>query len=179
MQDVRRTPSLIKLQTFVTDAICIVNDCPLTTVSSHSNDLAPISSSPFLSQRLAPNTLLSDFMIRVTCGQDYQFNVHMAHQFWIYWIKKYLPTLQGRAKWRIARQNLSTGQSVLLGDANDIAKCGNYRLRRINQIHTQIRKGKEIVRRATVAVLKHSGSGELEYVLRDSSKIAPLLECVV
>ena len=67
---------------------------------------------------------------------------------------------------------------MLVGDANDIAKRGHYRLGRIHKVHPQIRKGREIVRRATVAVLKHSGSGELEYVLRDLSKIAPF-ECFV
>ena len=37
-------------------------------------------------------------------------------------MKGYLPTLQGRAKWRIARQNISPGQLVLAGNASDIAK---------------------------------------------------------
>ena len=174
LQDVRRRPSLIELQTFVSDAVRIVNDRPLTTVSSHPNDLAPISPSSFLGQRLAPNTPLSAFHDQGDLRRDYQFNVHLAHKFWISWMKGYLPTLQGRAKWRIARQNISPGQLVLVGDANDIAKRGHYRLGRIHEVHPQIRKGREIVRRATVAVLKHSGSGELEYVLRDLSKIAPL-----
>ena len=62
LQDVRRRPSLIELQTFVSDAVHIVNDRPLTTVSSHPNDLAPIiSPSSFLGKRLAPNTPLSAF----------------------------------------------------------------------------------------------------------------------
>ena len=174
LQDVRRRPSLIELQTFVSDAVRIVNDRPLTTVSSHPNDLAPISPSSFLGQLLAPNTPLSAFHDQGDLRRDYQFNVHLAHKFWISWMKGYLPTLQGRAKWRIARQNISPGQLVLVGDANDIARRGHYRLGRIHEVHPQIRKGREIVRRATVAVLKHSGSGELEYVLRDLSKIAPL-----
>ena len=41
-------------------------------------------------------------------------------------------------------------------------------------VHPQQRKGKDIVRRATIAVLKDSGTGEIEYILRDLSKIAPV-----
>ena len=59
----------------------------------------------------------------------------------------------------------SPGQMVLVGDANDIAKRGHYRLGRVHEVHPQIRKGRKIFRTATVAVLKHSDSGELEYVL--------------
>ena len=39
MGEARRTPSLIELQTFVSDAIRIVNDRPLTTISSTPGDL--------------------------------------------------------------------------------------------------------------------------------------------
>ena len=72
------------------------------------------------------------------------------------------------------QENLAPGQLVLVGDASDFSKCGAYRLGRIHAVHPQIRKGKEVVHRATVAVLKHSGSGEVEYILRDLSKIAPV-----
>ena len=54
LQDVRRRPSLIELQTFVSNAVRIINDRPLTTVSSHLNDLAPISPPSFLGQLLDP-----------------------------------------------------------------------------------------------------------------------------
>ena len=63
---------------------------------------------------------------------------------------------------------------MLVANAKDICKRGTYRLGRIHSVHPQIRKGKEVVRRATVAVLKNSGSGEVELVLRDLSKLAPI-----
>ena len=44
----RRKPSLIELQTFTSDAVRIVNDRPLTTLSRASNDLSPFSPSCFL-----------------------------------------------------------------------------------------------------------------------------------
>ena len=72
------------------------------------------------------------------------------------------------------RENLTPGQLVLVGDAEDIRKRGVYRLGRIHAVHPQIRQGREVVRRATVAVSKNSADGTLEYILRDVSKIAPL-----
>ena len=174
LQDVRWRPSLIELQTFVSDAVRIVNDRSLTTVSNHPNDLVSSTPSSFLGQRLVPSTPLSAFHDQGDLWRDYQFNVHVVHKFWILWMNGYLPTSQGRAKWRIARQNLYPGQLVLVGDANDIAKRGHYRLTKIHQVHPLIRKGREIVRRDIIAVLKHSGSEELELCSQDLSKIAPL-----
>ena len=88
----------------------------------------------------------------------------------------YLPTLQGRNKWRVTRNNISTGQLVLFGDAEDISKRGAYRLGRVHRVHPQWCNGKESVHKATVAVLKDCGDGtnKIEYILRDISKIAPV-----
>ena len=76
------------------------------------------------------------------------------------------------------RKSLS-GQLVLVGDAEDIAKRGLYRLGRIHCLHPQIRKGKEIVRRATVAVLaNHSGSeaGKIQYAVKPRLSNASVLD---
>ena len=152
--DARRKPSLIELQTFVSDTFRIVNDRPLTSVSSAPNDLTPISPSSFLGQQLAPHTPISAFHDRGDLRRDYVYNVTLAQKFWQSWIEGYLPNLQGRNKWREIRQNLTPGQLVLVADAEDICERGTYRLGRIHSVHPQIRNGKEIVRRATVAVLK-------------------------
>ena len=72
----------------------------------------------------------------------------------------------------VTKNNLVPGQLVLVGGFDDIARRGSYRLGRIHEVHPQSRKGVNIVRRATVAVLNKSGT--VDYVLRDISKIAPL-----
>ena len=78
-------------------------------------------------------------------------------------MKSYLPTLQGRTKWRTLRNNLTVGQLVLVGDAEDLSKRGAYRLGRVHCLHPQVRKGHDIVRRATVAVLaRNSDSGKTD-----------------
>ena len=92
-------------------------------------------------------------------------------------MKSYLPTLQGRGKWRTLRDNLAVGQLVLVGDAEDLSKRGAYRLGRIHCVHPQVRKERDIVRWVTVAVLAKSpdsGKTEIKYILRDLSKIAPI-----
>ena len=174
LEGVRRKPSLIELQTFVSDAVRIVNDRPLTAVSSAPNDLSPLTPACFLGQQLTPNTPVGAFHNTGDLRRDYQYNATLAHKFWLCWIKGYLPTLQGRNKWRVTQENLFVGQLVLVGDADDISKRGAYRLGRVHRVHPQMYKGREIVRRATIAVLKNSGSGDIEYVLRDISKIAPI-----
>ena len=173
----RRIPTLIELQTFVSDAVRIVNDRPLTTPSDQPNDLLPITPSCFLGQKLAPYTPLGTFHDKGDLRRDYAYNSTLAHQFWLSWAKSYLINLQGRGKWRTIRDNLYPGQLVLIGDSLDFAKRGAYRIGRIHCLHPQIRNGREIVRRATVAVLAKNStnnSGQIEYVLRDLSKIAPV-----
>ena len=69
------------------------------------------------------------------------------------------------------------------GTISSCGRCGRrnlqgaYRLGRIHSLHPHIRRGKEIIRRATVAVLAKNTVGDpgrIEYVLRDLSKIAPV-----
>ena len=73
--------------------------------------------------------------------------------------------------------NHEVGQLVLVGDADDLTKRGAYRLGRILCIHPETRKGREIVRRATAAVLAKNpdtGSYEIKYILTELSKITPV-----
>ena len=164
----------IELHTFVSGAVRIVNDRPLTSVSSHPNDLLPISPSSFIGQQLAQNTPISAFHDRGDLRRDYLYNVTHANKFWKSWFKGYLPTLQGRGKWRVVCQNLAEDQLVLVGNAEDTNKRGAYRLIRVHCAHPQLRRGKEIVRGATITVLKNSGSKKIENVLSVVFKIVSL-----
>ena len=55
----------------MSDAVCIVNDRPLISVSSHPNDLLPVSPSSFLGQQLAPYTPICRFHDRGDLRRDY------------------------------------------------------------------------------------------------------------
>ena len=90
LEGVRRKPSLIELQTFVSDAVRIVNDRPLTTVSSVPNDLSPLTPACFLGQQLAPNTPVGAFHDTGDLRRDYHYNATLAHKFWLCWVKGYL-----------------------------------------------------------------------------------------
>jgi len=153
----------------------IVNDRPLTTVSSHPNDLNPISPSSFLGQQLAPNTPVSAFNERGDLRRDYVYNTTLALiSFGKPGSKVTSRPYKDEKSGVFTRQNLIPGQLVQTADPGDITKRGAYRLGRVHCVHPQLRKGKEIVRRATIEVLKSNGSGEIEYLLRDLSKIAPV-----
>ena len=98
LQSTRRMPTLIELQTFFSDAVRIVNDRPLTTLSDHPNDLLPISPSSFLGQELAPNTPVGQYHDKADLRKDFLYNSNLAHRFWLGWMKSYLPELTGTSK---------------------------------------------------------------------------------
>ena len=91
--EARRKPSSIELQTFVSDAVRFVNERPLTSVSSHPDDLLLISPSPFLGQQLPPYTPISAFHNRGDLSRDYLYNVTLANKLCNSWFEGYLPTL--------------------------------------------------------------------------------------
>ena len=138
----------------------------------------------FWSHTFLQTDLYVGVMIKEICEGIFLYNATLAHRFWLSWMQSYLPPLQGRNKWRTLKDNLVQRQLVFVGDAEDIAHKGAYRLGRmvdtdfggIHCLHQQTRKGKEIVRRATVAVIAKkntsSDSSKIEYVLRNISKIA-------
>ena len=164
--EARRLPSRIELQTFVSDAIRIVNDRLWTLISDTPNDLTPLTPSCFLGQQLSPNTPVSTFHDKGDLRRDFEYCATLAQRFWLQWIKGYLPCLQGRNKWRTLRDNLVVRQLILVGHAEDFSKRGGLPV----GLHPQLRAGKEIVRRATFAVLKkNAAAGEIEYILRNIS----------
>ena len=152
LDSTRCKPSLIELQTFTLDAVRTVNDCPLTAVSDEPNDLAPICPSSFLGQQLSPYSPIGTFHDHGDLHRDYLYNANLAHTFWLSWVKGYLPTLQAHVKWRVTKNNLVPGQLVLVGDSDNFVHRGSYHLGRIHEVHPQLRKGVNIVHRATVAV---------------------------
>ena len=56
--------------------------------------------------------------------KDYLYGANLSHRFWLGWMQEYLPTLQGRNKWRVTRENLKPGQLILVGDAEDLSNRG-------------------------------------------------------
>ena len=136
IKNTRRTPTIIELQTFVIEAVRIVNDRPLTTVSDQPNHLSPKTPSSFLGQNLSPNTPICGFHDKEDLRKDFLYDATLAHRFWLWWMKSYATSLQGRNKWRTVRPNLVPGQLVLVGDTEDLAHKGAYRLGRVHSLHS-------------------------------------------
>ena len=134
-----------------------------------------------MGQNLSPNNPICGFHNKGNLRKDflYNANLNLANRFWLLWIKSYVTSLQGRNKWRTVRPSLVSGPvGAIVGNAEDLAHKGTYRLGRVHSLHPQIRKGKEIVRRASVAVLAKKSTAadpdKIEYILRDLPKIAPI-----
>lgn len=106
-----------QLLTFMTETEKILNDRPITQVSSDPND----------PQVLTPNMLL--LMKSNACVPQGTFSnneryakrwwkqvQYFANVFWRRWVKEYIPNLQSRQKWRNPQRNLNVGDIVLVVD---------------------------------------------------------------
>ena len=87
----RRKLSLIEIQIFTSDAVLVVNDHPLTSLSNKPNHLAVITLSSFLGQGLAPNTPISVFHDWGDLRCDFLYNTTLTHKFWLSWMQGCLP----------------------------------------------------------------------------------------
>lgn len=107
------------LCTLMAEVVCIINSRPITTVSDD----------PLLPTILSPNMLLthkenSDITPRKDLDvkdmyRSQRRQVHvLADQFWKWWKGQYLQNLQTRQKWQKERENVETGDVILLVDDN-------------------------------------------------------------
>ena len=174
------TPSLIELITFCSNSVRVVNERPITTLSDDPRDTTVVTPASLLTPGFDSYSPVGKAHNRDELRRDYRFNLALADRFWHDWIGFYLPTLQGRNKWREAATNLQIGQLVLVGDSEDITKRGKYRLGRVAEVFPQLHHGKPIVRRAKIAVTVYDSATDqytINHILRDISKIAPVGPC--
>ena len=170
-------PKFVELLTYVGSAVRIVNERPLIPLSDDPRDFTVITPASLLTPYLDQHVVVGQPHDRDMLRRDYRFNLSLSQQFWKKWIAFYLPWLQGRKKWWRVSENLKPGQLVVMGSLEDISRRGRYQLGRIEEVIPQIRNGKPIVRRAKIAVAKvdeNTGDVEVQYVLRDVSRIAPV-----
>ena len=168
----QRKPTLIELQTYVSNATRIVNDRPLTSLSDDPLDYNAISPASILTPSLDPALPIGHPHSTDHLRRDFWYNMALAQRFWERWIKFYLPQLQHRKKWLKIVDNIKVGQLVLVAGPGDFNTRG-----RISRVLSQIRKGKAIVRRAIVKVSTindTAGKPQVSEIERDLSKLAPL-----
>ena len=173
----QRKPTLIELQTYVSNATRIVNDRPLTSLSDDPLDYNAISPASILTPSLDPVLPIGHPHSTDHLRRDFRYNMALAQRFWERWIKFYLPQLQRRKKWLKIVDNIKVGQLVLVAGPGDFNTRGKYRLGRISRVLPQIRKGKAIVRLAIVKVSTindTTSEPQVTEIERDLSKLAPL-----
>ena len=142
----------------------IINNRPITAVSSDSSDMLPLS----------PNTLLTmkEFTGIIDVKTDgcnvksrwKQIN-HLADVFWKRWTKEYLNRLQRRRRWTKRQRNLAVGDLVLVRDLN--LSRNQWPLALVKEVNLS---GDGLVRSATL----RSGGKDIS---RPISQLVMLLEC--
>ncbi|XP_052470971.1 uncharacterized protein LOC128027405 [Carassius gibelio] len=118
------------LQTLFCEVEAILNNRPLSTVSSDPYDLEPLTPNHILLLKtqpiMPPGIFLNSDLYARRRWKQVQY---MADLFWHRWTKEYLLLLQERQKWTVVKKNLNVGDLVLVVDPT--APRGSWPLGRV------------------------------------------------
>jgi len=106
------------LLTLAAETEKIINDRPITQVSSDSRDPEPLSPSKLL--LLSSNSCLPLGVFDKSdnyCKRWWRQVQYLANVFWRRWTKEYIPSLQPRHKWQEGK-NVTVSDLVLVCDEN-------------------------------------------------------------
>ncbi|XP_069129153.1 uncharacterized protein [Argopecten irradians] len=107
------------LTTLMYEVCAILNARPIISVSNDSETPQILSPSVLLTQKTGRvEEPLQELGIRDMYKAQWKHVQVLANSFWSRWQKEYLQSLQGRKKWQSERQNVKTGDIVLLKDKN-------------------------------------------------------------
>ena len=90
-----RKPTIVELQTYISNVTRIVNDRPLISQSDDRLDYNAITSSSLLTPSLDPALPIGHPHTTDHLRLDYRYNAVLAQHFWKRWIKFYLPNCKG------------------------------------------------------------------------------------
>lgn len=108
-----------QLQTLMAEAERIMNDRPITPVSSDPNDSPALTPSMLLLMKSNTSIPQGVFVKEDVYAKRWWRQVqYLANVFWRRWIREYLPSLQARQKWQRAKTDIRTGDVVLVAEAN-------------------------------------------------------------
>jgi hypothetical protein len=105
-----------QLDTLFCEVEAIVNNRPITPVSTDPKDDEPLTPSHLLLLRSGPKTPPGCFIKHDIYGRRWRHVQYLSDQFWRRWVREYLPQLQLRQKWLVKRPNLSINDIVLVMD---------------------------------------------------------------
>ena len=105
------------LHTALCEVECILNDRPLTTVSSDPNDLEPLTPNHLLQLNSKPLLPPGLFDRDDSYGRRRWRQVqYLANLFWKRWTTEFLALMQQRQKWTNLKQNFKENDLVLIVD---------------------------------------------------------------
>ena len=105
------------LLTFVTEVERILNDRPITPLSTDVRDSEPLTPNKLLLLKSNASLPLGIFTKTESYYKRWwRQTQYLANVFWRRWLKEYLPTLQARDKWFKTHTNLKVGDIVLIVD---------------------------------------------------------------
>lgn len=117
------------LQTALCEVEAIMNDRPITTVSSDPNDLEPLTPNHLLQLKAKPIIPPGLFQKGdLYSRRRWKQAQYLADLFWR-WIREYLPLMQQRSKWNTSKRNLSPDDLVVIVD--DTAPRNSWLLGRV------------------------------------------------
>ena len=105
------------LQTALCEVEAIMNDRPITTVSSDPNDLEPLTPNHLLHLKAKPIMPPGLFQkADLYSRRRWRQVQYLADLFWRRWIREYLPNLQQRSKWQHPKRSLRQNDLVIIVD---------------------------------------------------------------
>ena len=121
------------LSTLMCTIESIINNRPLTTVSTDPDDLGPLTPNHLLLLRSAESIPGKYDANDCYTRKRWRHIQYLADMFWSRWLKEYLPTLQSRTKWTKEERNLAVGDIVLIADSN--VPRNTWNLGKIEKVH--------------------------------------------
>ena len=94
----------------------ILNDRPLTPLSDDPRDYDCLTPNSILLGRLDPSTPTHKFFIADEYTRSWRYVQRQLDLFWERWSREYIPSLQKRSKWLLAKPNLQVGDLVLMSE---------------------------------------------------------------
>ncbi|XP_043240715.1 uncharacterized protein LOC122391117 [Amphibalanus amphitrite] len=118
------------LRTLFCEVEAILNNRPLTYISTSSGNLEPLTPAHLLLLRAGGHLMAGDYSDADSFSRRRWRQVqYLAGQFWIRFRDEFLPTLQKRQKWTSASRNVTDGDVVLLVDP-DVPR-GQWKMGRV------------------------------------------------
>ena len=122
------------LSTLMCEIESLINDRPLTSVSSDVRDEEPLTPNHLLVLRSGDTASLGVFVPQDRyVKQRWRQVQYLSDVFWKRFLREYLPELQRRQKWLIPRRNIKVGDIILLMESN--VSRGSWPLGRIVKVY--------------------------------------------